>query len=81
MEEKKLNRKKEVILNQKKEKKSKRNYGESFRRFFFGVGKEFKRISWISKKEMFNNFLIVVFLIVIFALIFTGISILMINIL
>lgn len=81
MEEKKLNRKKEVILNQKKEKKPKRNYGESFRRFFFGVGKEFKRISWISKKEMFNNFLIVVFLIVIFALIFTGISILMINIL
>ncbi|MEF9984938.1 MAG: preprotein translocase subunit SecE [Malacoplasma sp.] len=71
----------EVVVKQKKQKKPKKNYGESFRRFFFGVGKEFKRISWISKKEMFNNFFIVVFLIVIFALIFTGISILMINIL
>ncbi|MEG1647595.1 MAG: hypothetical protein RR325_02385 [Bacilli bacterium] len=35
----------EVVVKQKKQKKPKKNYGESFRRFFFGVGKEFKRIS------------------------------------
>lgn len=81
MEEKRKNKKNEIIVKPDKQKKPKKNYGESFRKFFFGVGKEFKRISWISKKELFNNFLIVVFLIVVFALIFTGISILMINIL
>lgn len=79
--EEKINKKKEIIVKQSKQKKIKKNYGEHFRRFFFGIGKEFKRISWISKKEIFNNFFIVVFLIVIFALIFTGISILMVNIL
>lgn len=41
-----------------------------FKRWFFGMGKEFSRISWLSKKEVMTGFIIVFFTSVTLALIF-----------
>lgn len=75
------NKKEKVVFENKKgkEKKEKKEKNKTFQKFFFGVGKEFKRISWLPKKNLFSNLLVVLVLVIIFAAIFTGISIAMIN--
>lgn len=62
-----------------KEKKEEKIKKYSFRKFFFGVGKEYKRITWLTKKQLFYNFMIAIAIIIIFAAIFTGISLMMVR--
>lgn len=81
--EKKSNDKETVYVEQhkkdlKKEKeKNKVKKNSKWRKFFYGVGKEFGRVTWSHKKEVGTNFAIVLAVILFFALIFTGISLLM----
>lgn len=58
-------------VDQKKEKIKK----HTFKRYFYGVGKEFERVSWTPKKTLFSNFIVVVVVVTFFALIFTGVTI------
>lgn len=64
---------------QKKEKKieDKKNNPEKYnkgKRLFFGIGKEFWRISWLKKKRILYWFLVTLLIIVVFGIIFTSIS-------
>lgn len=76
-----VSQKKETIITSeetsKKEKEFKKEKSKkhTFKRYFYGVGKEFERISWTSKKTLFSNFLVVIVVVAFFALIFTGITI------
>lgn len=45
-----------------------------FKRWFFGMGKEFSRVSWASKKSVWQGFLIVVSIVIFLALIFLAID-------
>ena len=45
-----------------------------FKRWFFGMGKEFSRISWSSKKSVWQGFIIVVSIVIFLALIFLAID-------
>lgn len=67
------------VENNKENLKIKKNKNKSnkWKKFFYGIGKEFGRISWINKKEIGTSFAIVLVVIIFFALIFTGISVLM----
>lgn len=60
----------------KKEKKVKKEKVKkyTFKRYFYGVGKEFERITWTPKKTLFSSFLVVVVVVTFFALIFTGVT-------
>lgn len=58
-------------------KKNKKKKNSKWKKFFYGIGKEFGRISWIKKKEIATSFAIVLAVVIFFALIFWGISILM----
>lgn len=58
-------------------KKNKKKKNNRWKRFFYGIGKEFGRISWIKKKEIATSFAIVLAVVIFFSLIFWGISILM----
>lgn len=63
---------------EKKEKitKSKKNPKKHYiKKYFFGVAKEFERITWVDRKTLFTNFLVVLVIMVFFALIFTGVTI------
>ena len=42
-----------------------------FKKLFFGVGKEFERVTWTSKKELATSFLITLVVVAFFAIIFT----------
>lgn len=59
----------------KKEKKNKSEKKHVFKKFFYGVGKEFERVSWTSKKDLALNFLTILVVVTFFAVIFTLISI------
>lgn len=58
---------------QKKEKKQSK-FWFRIKRWFFGIGKEFGRISWISKKQLIKDFFVVIVVILIMALVFLGID-------
>ncbi|MDE5553321.1 MAG: preprotein translocase subunit SecE [Malacoplasma sp.] len=66
-----IDNKKSIKLRSQKLKKHK------WKKFFYGIGKEFGRVSWLNKKEIGTSFAIVLVVVIFFALIFTGISILM----
>lgn len=61
----------------RKSKKDKKKKNSKWKKFFYGIGKEFGRISWIKKKEIATSFAIVLAVVIFFALVFWGISILM----
>jgi preprotein translocase SecE subunit len=44
------------------------------KRWFFGVGKEFSRVSWIHGKQVLKDFGIILVLVAIMALIFLGLD-------
>ena len=68
--------KEKVVVDLKKEAKIKNGKKENrFKKFFFGVGKEFERISWTSRKELASSFLITIVVVCFFGVIFTLISI------
>ena len=48
-------------------------------KWFYGVGKEFMRISWINKRSVIYTFFVVVIMVVVLALIFFGIDYLLIH--
>ncbi|MBD5446149.1 MAG: preprotein translocase subunit SecE [Mycoplasma sp.] len=66
-----IDNKKSIKLRSQKVKKHK------WKKFFYGIGKEFGRVSWLNRKEIGTSFAIVLVVVIFFALIFTGISILM----
>jgi preprotein translocase SecE subunit len=45
-----------------------------FKRWFFGVGKEFSRVTWIRGKQVLKDFGIILILVAIMALIFLGLD-------
>jgi len=61
-----------------KEKKSKNKKKYDFKkasaRLFYGVGKEFNRITWTSKDKIVWNFLVIVIITIILTLIFVGVD-------
>lgn len=71
LEEKNEANHREKIVSQKKSKEKK----YTFRRYFYGVGKEFERVTWTPKKTLFTNFVVVLVVITFFAIIFTGVTI------
>lgn len=58
----------------KKEKKE-----SKFKKFFYGVGKEFERTTWTSKSKLVSDFFVVLAIVVILAVIFTLIGVLMVT--
>lgn len=73
----------EIVLEKKKHKKDKKSPKEKtknkekkhlFKKFFYGVGKEFERVTWTSKKDLALNFLVILVVITFFAIIFTLIT-------
>lgn len=58
----------------KKEKKE-----SKFKKFFYGVGKEFERTTWTSKSKLVSDFFVVLTIVVILAVIFTLIGVLMVT--
>lgn len=68
----------EIVNNIKKElKTAKRDYIQNYetfsfkiRRWFFGMGKEFNRVTWLDKKSVFTNLIIVISISVFLAIIF-----------
>lgn len=44
------------------------------RRLFFGIGKEFWRISWLKKNKILYWFLVTILIIIVFGAIFTAVS-------
>lgn len=67
--------KKEELLVSKKQKKEKQSAKSQFKRFFYGVGKEFERTSWTKKQELTYSFFITLIVLFVLALIFTAIAI------
>lgn len=76
------NEREKVIKSLEKElKKLKNEYdykwessGFKLKRWFLGMGKEFSRISWASKKSVFISFIVVVVIVLILATIFLAID-------
>lgn len=75
--------KRREILDQMKDnhKQNKLSYSYEFetisyllRRWFFGMGKEFSRISWMKRKPMIQEFIIVIIVVIILALVFLAID-------
>ncbi len=68
----------EIVNNIKKELKIvKKDYIQNYetfsfkiRRWFFGMGKEFNRVTWLDKKSVFTNLIIVISISVFLAIIF-----------
>ncbi|WP_412032270.1 preprotein translocase subunit SecE [Malacoplasma muris] len=52
---------------------------KKFKKFFYGVGKEFERTSWTTKSKLVSDFFVVVIIVLILAAIFTGIGLLMVT--
>jgi preprotein translocase SecE subunit len=52
-----------------------------FKRWFFGLGKEFNRISWASRHKVLWNFLVILLIITFLALLFLGLDELFITLL
>ncbi|MDE5617551.1 MAG: preprotein translocase subunit SecE [Ureaplasma sp.] len=81
---KEVKQKRKVVINGIKNelKEAKQNYiqnyetfGFKIRRWFFGMGKEFNRVTWLDKKSVFTNLIIVVSISVFLAIIFLIIDI------
>lgn len=67
-----IEKKEKIVVDLKKESKlNKAKKENKFKKFFFGIGKEFQRVTWTSKKELASNFLIIIVVIVFFGVIFT----------
>lgn len=71
----------ETIVEDKNKKKVKKNkvkkqcFSLKLKTFFFGLGKEFERMSWTSKSDLIKNFIVVICIVVILTAIFTGVGI------
>lgn len=75
------NQKETILKEKKKETKEERKLRKkhkvkkyTFRKYFYGVGKEFERISWTSRKNLVSSFIVVIVVITFFALVFTGVT-------
>jgi preprotein translocase SecE subunit len=44
------------------------------KRWFFGVGKEFSRVSWVSGRQVWKDFVIIIIIVAVLALLFLGID-------
>lgn len=73
----KKNREKIYKENFKKDKKNADH--NKFKRLFFGVGKEFYRITWPTKREIANNFLTIFFVVLVLASLLITVSLVIIN--
>ncbi len=52
----------------------KKKFSYRFKKWFFGIGKEFGRITWPTKSRVIRDIFIAVFIVAILALIFLGID-------
>lgn len=62
---------------EKKLKKAEKKYKPKkyiLRKYFYGVGKEFERVTWTSKKSLFTNFVVIVIVVLFFSLVFFGVT-------
>jgi len=64
----------ETKNSKKKTKTKKHNFKKASARLFYGVGKEFNRITWTSKDKIIWNFLVIVVIAIFLTLIFLGID-------
>lgn len=55
-----------------KVKDPKKKFSYRFKKWFFGIGKEFGRITWPNKSRIIKDFFTVIILVAIIALIFLG---------
>lgn len=77
LKDKKVKDKKEFIASEaqiKIEKAKDPERKNRVKRLFFGVGKEFWRVTWPKKGEMFNSFITVIIILLVLASILTGIT-------
>jgi preprotein translocase SecE subunit len=51
-----------------------RQFSFKLKKWFFGVGKEFSRIRWIDRNRLLKDFIIIIIIVAILALIFLGID-------
>jgi preprotein translocase SecE subunit len=58
----------------KKPKDPTKTFSYRTKRWFFGVGKEFGRVSWVKRKHILQDFAVIVVIVAILALIFLGID-------
>lgn len=82
LKEKKELEKQESIVDDIKTKKQKQNDPERknrIKRLFFGIGKEFWRVTWPKKMEIFNNLVTVIIITLVLAAILTGVTFLITN--
>ena len=73
-EKKKKPSKEERKAKRKEEEKNNPEKHNKVRRLFFGVGKEFWRISWLKKDKIFYWFLVVMLILIVFAIIFGAVA-------
>ena len=75
---------KEKKEQKKTEKKAKgpwyKRLGFGLKKWFFGVGKEFRRINWLPKNRIFKDFVIVLIICLFLALLFLAIDMILISI-
>jgi len=58
----------------KDNKKKKEPFKKVMKRWFFGVGKEFNRINWTTKKQILVNTAIILIITIFLALVFFGLD-------
>jgi len=54
--------------------KKKHDFKKASARLFYGVGKEFNRITWTSKDKIVWNFLVIIIIAIVLTLIFVGVD-------
>lgn len=83
--------KKQEKLNKKQEKEQKKadrkakgpwhkRLAFSLKKWFYGVGKEFRRINWLPKNKILKDFVVVLVICIFLALLFLGIDMILISI-
>lgn len=69
----------EASSNTKEKKPLEKTFKYNLKKWFYGLGKEFSRITWTPLKKVWINFFIVVCVVLFFALVFYGVDFVVMN--
>lgn len=58
---------------------SNKKFMNKLQMFFYGIGKEFERTAWTPISKLFSDFIVVVIVVTLLAILFTGIAIFMVK--
>lgn len=58
--------------NKEVQKTPKKSFSFRFKRWFFGIGKEFSRITWPTKSRVFKDLFVTIVIVVLLALLYLG---------